>query len=290
MNKQKLLFALAMLIFGSIGLFVRTLPFTSSQIALARGLIGSAFLFASSFILKKGLSFKRIRNNLKVLLPLGIMLGFNWILLFQAYRYTSIANATVSYYCAPVIVMLLTPVVFKEPLTRTNVLCIFAAMAGMVCISGAGGVLDRQNLIGVAYGFGGAVFYAAIVLTNKFLKDISDFESAFTQLFIAALALLPYVLLTDGIRLAGASAGAVLLLILVGMVHTGFSYLLYFASLPRLDSRTIATFSYIDPISAILLSSLFLAEPITLVQAAGAVLILGATLVNELAGMRNARA
>ena len=216
MNKQKLLFALAMLIFGSIGLFVRTLPFTSSQIALARGLIGSAFLFVSSFILKKGLSLRRIRNNLKVLLPLGIMLGFNWILLFQAYRYTSIANATVSYYCAPVIVMLLTPVVFKEPLTRTNVLCIFAAMAGMVCISGAGGALDRQNLIGIAYGFGGAVFYAAIVLTNKFLKDISDFESAFTQLFVAALALLPYVLLTDGVSLAGASAGGVLLLFLVG--------------------------------------------------------------------------
>lgn len=290
MNKQKLLFALAMLIFGSIGLFVRTLPFTSSQIALARGLIGSAFLFASSFILKKGLSFKRIQSNLKVLLPLGIMLGFNWILLFQAYRYTSIANATVSYYCAPVIVMLLTPVVFKESLTRTNMLCIFAAMAGMVCISGAGGTLDRQNLIGIAYGFGGAVFYAAIVLTNKFLKDISDFESAFTQLFIAALALLPYVLLTDGIRLTGASAVTVMLLILVGVVHTGFSYLLYFASLPRLDSRTIATFSYIDPISAILLSSLFLAEPMTLIQAAGAVLILGATLVNELIGMRNARA
>ena len=290
MNKQKLLFALARLIFGSIGLFVRTLPFTSSQIALARGLIGSAFLFASSFILKKGLSFKRIQSNLKVLLPLGIMLGFNWILLFQAYRYTSIANATVSYYCAPVIVMLLTPVVFKESLTRTNVLCIFAAMAGMVCISGAGGTLDRQNLIGIAYGFGGAVFYAAIVLTNKFLKDISDFESAFTQLFIAALALLPYVLLTDGIRLTGASAVTVMLLILVGVVHTGFSYLLYFASLPRLDSRTIATFSYIDPISAILLSSLFLAEPMTLIQAAGAVLILGATLVNELIGMRNARA
>ena len=290
MNKQKLLFALAMLIFGSIGLFVRTLPFTSSQIALARGLIGSVFLFASSFILKKGLSFKRIQSNLKVLLPLGIMLGFNWILLFQAYRYTSIANATVSYYCAPVIVMLLTPVVFKESLTRTNVLCIFAAMAGMVCISGAGGTLDRQNLIGIAYGFGGAVFYAAIVLTNKFLKDISDFESAFTQLFIAALALLPYVLLTDGIRLTGASAVTVMLLILVGVVHTGFSYLLYFASLPRLDSRTIATFSYIDPISAILLSSLFLAEPMTLIQAAGAVLILGATLVNELIGMRNARA
>ena len=290
MNKQKLLFALAMLIFGSIGLFVRTLPFTSSQIALARGLIGSAFLFASSFILKKGLSFKRIQSNLKVLLPLGIMLGFNWILLFQAYRYTSIANATVSYYCAPVIVMLLTPVVFKESLTRTNVLCIFAAMAGMVCISGAGGTLDRQNLIGIAYGFGGAVFYAAIVLTNKFLKDISDFESAFTQLFIAALALLPYVLLTDGIRLTGASAVTVMLLILVGVVHTGFSYLLYFASLPRLDSRTIATFSYIDPISAILLSSLFLAKPMTLIQAAGAVLILGATLVNELIGMRNARA
>ena len=290
MNKQKLLFALAMLIFGSIGLFVRTLPFTSSQIALARGLIGSAFLFASSFILKKGLSFKRIQSNLKVLLPLGIMLGFNCILLFQAYRYTSIANATVSYYCAPVIVMLLTPVVFKESLTRTNVLCIFAAMAGMVCISGAGGTLDRQNLIGIAYGFGGAVFYAAIVLTNKFLKDISDFESAFTQLFIAALALLPYVLLTDGIRLTGASAVTVMLLILVGVVHTGFSYLLYFASLPRLDSRTIATFSYIDPISAILLSSLFLAEPMTLIQAAGAVLILGATLVNELICMRNARA
>lgn len=288
MNRQKLLFAMTMLILGSIGLFVRTLPFTSSQIALARGLIGSAFLFVSSLILKKGLSLRRIRNNLKVLLPLGIMLGFNWILLFQAYRYTSIANATVSYYCAPVIVMLLTPVVFKEPLTRTNVLCIFAAMAGMVCISGAGGALDRQNLIGIAYGFGGAVLYAAIILLNKFLKDLSDFESAFTQLFIAALALLPYTLFTDGIHFAGAGVTAILLLILVGVVHTGFCYLLYFASLPRLDNRTIATFSYIEPISAILLSSLFLAEPMTLVQAAGAVLILGATLINELLGMRNA--
>lgn len=275
-----------MLIFGSIGIFVRNIDLSSSQIALVRGFIGCIFLLAACLIMKQKLSLAAIRRNLILLILSGSGIGFNWILLFQAYKYTTIANATLSYYFAPVFIMFLSPLILKERLTAIKACCILAAAAGMFCIMGNSGGTGAGNIIGIGYGLSAAALYAAVVITNKFLKGLSGLETTLIQLGSATLVLLPYTLLTEKIRIFSLDAKSTVLLIVVGIIHTGFAYLLYFTAMRHLDGQTIAVFSYIDPISAIILSSILFQEPMSLLQILGGILILGATLISELSGRR----
>lgn len=282
MNKAKSLLVFAMLIFGSIGLVVRSIPYSSAQIALVRGVIGSIFLLVFGFILNQNLSWKRIQPNLLILIASGIAIGINWILLFQAYKYTTISMATICYYFAPVLVMFLSPFILKESLNTVKILCILFAMAGMFCVVGMdNSTVGTKDLMGIIFGLSAAVLYATVIILNKFLKDISSVERTFVQLGVSALSLFPYVLLSGGIELFNASGTSILLLLVVGVLHTGIGYLIYFSSMEKLSSQTVAAFSYIDPVSAILMSSIFLHENLTLVQVLGGILILGATFINE---------
>lgn len=280
--KAKLSMITAMLIFGSIGLLVKGIPLTSAQIALTRGIIGSLFLFAASLLLKKKLSLSNIRRNLLLLIASGAAIGFNWILLFEAYKYTTIANATLSYYFAPVIVVFLSPVVLKERLTKRKILCILVAMAGMFLVAGNGNGegFQMRELIGIGFGLSAAVLYASVVCMNKFMKGLSGLETTLVQISTAALVLLPYVLIQGDIRLMELNTKEWILLLIVGIVTTGFAYLLYFTSFQELEGQTVAVFSYIDPISAIVMSAIFLGETLNILQICGGVLILGAAFLS----------
>lgn len=284
MKNAKVIYILAMLIFGSIGLFVRNIGLSSTQVALVRGVIGCVFLLAASLLLKQRLSRKAIRKNLLPLILSGIGIGFNWILLFQAYKYTTIANATLSYYFAPVFILFLSPLILKERLTVIKVGCILAAVAGMFCIVGSSGGTGAGDIIGIGYGLLAAILYAAVVITNKFFKGLSGLETTLVQLCAAALVLVPYTLLTEEVRIFSLDTKSTVLLLIVGIIHTGFAYLMYFTAIRHLNGQTIAVFSYIDPISAVILSSLLFQEPMTLLQILGGILILGATLICELSG------
>ena len=282
MKRTKASLILVMILFGSIGLFVREINCTSSQIALTRGVIGSICLVLASFIIKQPLSWKRIKPNLGILIASGIAIGLNWIFLFEAYKYTTIATATICYYFAPVIVMFLSPLILKERLSGIKIACILAAMLGMICISATGEDAGGQNhFLGIAYGLGAAVLYASIMIMNKFLKGVTSLESTVPQLGFAALAILPYVLINGGFNVSQLDSQSFILLIIVGVVHTGIGYLIYFGAFQKLSGQTIAAFSYIDPISAIILSSLLLREEMTWLQIVGAILILGSTYISE---------
>ncbi len=282
MKRTKASLILVMILFGSIGLFVREINCTSSQIALTRGVIGSICLVLSSFIIKQPLSWKRIKPNLGILIASGIAIGLNWIFLFEAYKYTTIATATICYYFAPVIVMFLSPLILKERLSGVKIACILAAMLGMICISATGEDAGGQNhFLGIAYGIGAAVLYASVMIMNKFLKDVTSLESTVPQLGFAALAILPYVLINGGFNVSQLDSQSLILLIVVGVVHTGIGYLIYFGAFQKLSGQTIAAFSYIDPISAIILSSLLLTEKMSGLQIIGGILILGSTYISE---------
>ncbi|HZK85234.1 MAG TPA: DMT family transporter [Desulfosporosinus sp.] len=287
MKKAKVLFILSMLIVGSIGLFVRSIPFTSPQIALVRGVVGSIFVFVFGFVSHQEILWKRIKANLLVLIVSGIALGVNWILLFQAYKYTTISTAMICYYFAPVLVILLSPLILKEFLNTVKVFCILFALGGMSFIVGVGGHSAGSNdFLGIIYGLGAAVFYTMVIILNKFLNNISGIERSFTQLAVSAVSLLPYVLLSGGIQLSDVTTISIILLIVVGVIHTGVVYLLYFSSMQDLSSQTVAALSYIDPVAAILMSSIFLHEKMTFLQMFGGILILGATFVNEIYGTK----
>ena len=286
MKSAKLKYIFAMLIFGTVGLFVRYIPIPSEQIALGRGIIGCLVLLVTMILLRKKVSWRRIRGDVWVLLISGIAIGINWIFLFQSYRYTTIANATICYYLAPVIVVFLSPFVLKEKLTMVKIGCILAAVLGIWLITGMGGLAGngsgKNDLIGILFGLGAAVFYASVIILNKFFKHVTDLERTLIQLIFASLSLLPYVLL----RMPG-SAGVitvtgVILLLILGIVHTGFSYYLYFSGLHALKGQTAALLSYIDPLTAILLSALILSEKMGVLQILGGVLILGGTMLNEI--------
>lgn len=279
---------LSMVIFGTIGVFVRYIPLPSSVIAFFRGLIGTAFLLLAMRMMGKKLAMAAIKNNLLKLCVSGAAIGLNWILLFEAYRYTSVATATLCYYLAPIIIMLVSPILLKERLTWRKGLCILAALAGMVFVSGAatGGLPGAQEIRGVLYGVGAACLYASVVLINKRLGEIDAMDRTVMQLGVSALVLAPYILVTENLTvlLPQLSPVALLLLLLLAVVHTGAAYAMYFGSIRDLSAQTAALLSYIDPVVAIFLSAFFLGEAMTVSCALGAVMILGSALVGELPG------
>ncbi|MBR2626743.1 MAG: DMT family transporter [Peptococcaceae bacterium] len=277
----------AMTIFGTIGIFRKYIPLPSSLLALARGIIGTAFLLLLVLVIKRDkLSTEAIRRNLVFLVISGALIGFNWILLFEAYQYTTVATATLCYYMAPVIVVLVSPFLFKERLTPLKAVCVAVALAGMVFVSGIpqSGFAGMSELKGILLGLGAATFYAIVVILNQYIKDISAYDKTIMQLGTAAVALLPYTLLTENFADITFTPVSIIMLIFVGIVHTGIAYTLYFGSMSGLKAQTIALFSYIDPVVAIILSALILQENIGFWGVIGAVMVLGSTMVSELLG------
>ena len=274
----------AMTIFGTIGLFVRWIPLPSSVIALARGCIGMLFLLFVMAVKKMPISRQALRKNFFWLLISGALLGFNWILLFESYRYTSVATGTLCYYMAPILIILASPVVLREKLTVKKVFCVLAALGGMVCISGvlSEGIPSAGEGKGILLGLAAAVLYAAIVLCNKHIHQISAYEKTIFQLGISVLAMIPYCALTVSFDTLVFSPRVLFLLLLVGVLHTGVTYFLYFGSMEYLSGQSLAVISYIDPVVAVLASVLILREPMHLIEGLGAVLILGAAAASEL--------
>ena len=283
MKKEKSMLLLSMAIFGTIGLLRRHIPCSSGFLALTRAVIGAAFLLAVFLLKKQKPDLSATRKNGLLLTLSGGALGFNWIFLFEAYNHTSVAAATVCYYLAPILVILLSPILFREKLTRFQRLNACAAMAGMVAVSG---LLDTGfpgwgELKGICFGLAAAVLYACVMICNKNITGIGSYEKTITQLFLAAAVMLPYVLLTENFGQTELSAPSLILLLIAGIVHTGIAYWLYFGSIGALKAQTVALYSYLDPILAIFLSMVILKEPMTPIAAIGAVLVLSSAFLSE---------
>jgi RarD protein len=289
MLRSKLMNLSAMLIFGTIAIFVRNIELTSKEIAVLRGVIGSIFLLGVMLFSKEKTSFSAIKKNLPILVLSGLGVGANWIFLFEAYKYTTVSIATLSYYCAPIFVTIMAPIILKEKISLIKFLCVCTAMIGMLCIVGTNkeSIGEGYNhFLGIIYGLTAAVGYASVILMNKFIKGLKGVETTVTQLVFASILLLPYVMVTSGFdfsKMTGISWGY---MIFLGVVHTGFAYALYFSSLKELKGQTIAVLSYIDPITAVLISALFLGEQLTMFQIIGGVLILGSTFISETQGKK----
>jgi len=274
----------AMVTFGTIGIFVKYIPLPSSIIALGRGFVATLFLLLVMKLGKNPISKEAVKRNLVLLLVSGGLIGFNWILLFEAYNYTTVAVATLCYYLAPIFVIIASPFVLGEKLTAKKGLCVAVALLGMVLVSGViqSGSAADFSLTGVAFGVGAGALYACIILMNKKLKDINSYDTTVMQLAAATIVLFPYCLLTVPVSSLSAGPVALGLLLFVGIVHTGIAYVLYFGSMKDLKAQTVAIFSYIDPILAVLLSAFLLRESMDMLSVIGAVLILGSTFVSEM--------
>lgn len=277
---------LAMVIFGTIGAVRGQIPLGSATVAMARGLIGTAFLLPVMAVTRHRIDFAAVKKNAVRLLASGALLGLNWIMLFEAYRYTSIAVATLCYYMAPVFVVLISPLLFRTRYTAKGLICAAVAMIGMIPVSGVlspgQGATDPR---GIAFGLIAAAMYAAIVLVNKRMTAIEGLDRTAVQLAVSAVVLAPYVLLVEKPDLTAVGGRGLIFLLLAGILHTGVAYALYFGAMDRLPARTLALYGYIDPVVAVLCSAL-LGEPFGFAEGAGILLILGAAFVSEWQGKK----
>ena len=283
MKKEKSMLLLSMVIFGTIGHLRRYIPCSSGFLALTRAVIGAVFLLILVRMKKQKPNLTAIRKNGLLLILSGAALGFNWIFLFESYNHTSVTTATVCYYLAPILVILLSPVLFKEKLTRRQRIGAICAMAGLIAVSGLPdtGLPGWEEWKGICFGLAAAVLYACVMILNKKLRSIGPYDKTISQLFLAAAVMLPYVLLTESPGQTGLSIQTLPLLLVAGIVHTGIAYWLYFGSMGALKAQTMALYSYLDPIVAIVLSLVVLKEPMTPIAAIGSLLVLGSAFFTE---------
>ncbi|MFJ7469846.1 DMT family transporter [Peribacillus frigoritolerans] len=285
--KSKIQFILSMIIFGTIGLVVRYIDLSSSERALLSSFLGCLFLLLVFFMIKKKISWNLVKSNVLFLILSGIALGGNWIFLYQSFDYTTIANATLGYYFAPVLVMILSPFVLREQLSIKKIVCICVAIISMLMIVGEGlSASSSDDILGLSFGIIAAAFYAALLFFNKFIKDMGKLELTIIQLGTTTLLLMPYVFLTEGFGIFEVSSSSIPFILILGIINTGIGFLLFFSGMEKLKAQSIAMLSYVDPFVAILISAIILQEQMTIVQMLGGVLLLGSTFVSEIKSVK----
>ena len=279
----RILLILSMTCFGTIGYFVRNIPLPSGETALYRALLAAALIGAYMLFTKQKTPFRALKKELILLFLSGAAMGVNWILLFEAYKYTTVSVATLCYYFAPVIVTAVCPFLFREKAGVRQWVCFIMSTAGLVLITVSGDPSGGQHhLKGILFGLSAAAFYATVVLLNKYIKKVEGIPRTFWQFVSAAAVLLPYVLLTEGVNLSLLDKKGWVCLLIVGLVHTGVTYCMYFSSIPFLSGQTAAVLSYIDPLVAVIVSVTLLGETLSALQIIGGILILGFPLLNEI--------
>ena len=284
-KRARISLTFSMAMFGTLAPFVRNISVSSGELALYRAILAAILVGVFLLITGQKLSVGSIKKELLLLLLSGAAMGINWILLFEAYKYTTVSVATLSYYFAPVIVMVVCPLLFKEKMTGKQILCFVMSTAGLVLITGTAGG-GTQDLLGIVFGLGAAMFYASVMLLNKFIKGVTGLHRTFIQFLSAIIVLVPYVALSSGFTLGNLTGKGWIALLIVGLVHTGITYCMYFSALKELPGQKVAILSYIDPLVAVLVSVIWLKESMTIPQIIGGLLILGFTLWSELPARR----
>jgi len=282
-KQARFFIVLSMASFGTLAPFVRNISVASGELALYRAVLAALLIGAFLLITGQKIPIRSLGKELYLLLFSGMAMGFNWILLFEAYKYTTVAISTLSYYFAPVIVTLVCPFLFKEKMTGKQIICFVMSTLGLALVVGITDLGKGGNdAIGVAFGLGAAVLYATVILLNKFITGVSGIHRTFLQFLAAILVLIPYVTFTGGYHLGSLDLTGWVCLLIVGLVHTGITYCLYFSSLGLLPGQEAAILSYVDPLVAVIIGVLVLKEPLSWQQFIGGLLILGFTLWNEL--------
>lgn len=272
--KAKLYFLLSMMIFGAVGIFAKYIALDSCQIAFFLSLIGALFLFSLCLLKKRSLPCQKVRKNLPLLLTASLALSGNWIFLFQAYKKTTIANAALTYYLAPILVILAAPLILQEKLSLRKLLCTAFALLGLFLILNNGlNESSADSLTGMIYGLIAAVFYAALTLINKFIKDLDGLTNTCFQLLFSAILLFCWSVLAGSSWSSLPAADDIFLLLVLGICHGGAGFYLFFTGMQALNGQSIAILSYVDPLTSLLLSVLCMNEPMSLLQGIGALLL-----------------
>lgn len=283
MNRIKLV--IIMIIWGSLGVFTKSIPLSALSLAFLRALIALPVLFV---IMKMKKTEKVKWPLLKPYLISGVLLGFGWLTLFYGFKHTSISSAVMIYNMCPIYVMIAAPLVLKESISKIQIAVIFVSFLGLSLIVGQN-LLEGYGSMGLVLSAISGMIYATIVLINRSIEARVDNQTAtFVQIFTAMLVLLPFVLMDgDILKVVSLNAMAGTYTILLGVLHTGVAYTMFFSLYTHMKSVEIVSYSYLEPLFGILFSVIFVGETLTFPQIIGGILILGSAYIGEMFKDRN---
>lgn len=277
-NLAYIVYIAALLIFGTNGILTAHISLEGSQIVLMRTLLGGVFL-TSLVLFGVGFDKEKIKEERVPIIFGGIALGLNWVMLFSAYSLLNVSISTLIYYAGPILVLLFSPLLLKEKLTKIKVASVFIVWIGLICISGSV-VLKKMDSLGLTFAILSAIFYAMLIVFNKKITKTSGLQTAAIELDIAFVVVFIYVLVTVGLpKINGSDLPYIAA---IGFINTGLAYLFYFFSMQKLSGQSIALLSYVDPVSALFFSRVFLNEIMTPVQIVGSILIIGGAIIGEI--------
>ena len=279
MKTSYLKYIFALLLFGSNGIVASLIHLSSYEIVLLRTLIGSLLLIAIFFIAREKLTFYKYKTQSVFLAVSGIAMGTSWIFLYEAYDEIGVSLASLAYYCGPVIVMILSPILFRERLTKLKVCSFLVVLVGIFLVNGTA-FENGVSVWGLACGLLSAVCYSLMVMFNKKAKDITGLENSMLQLFVAFLTVAVFVGIKQGYRMQIDTQSMIPILVL-GLLNTGIGCYFYFSSIGKLPVQTVAICGYLEPLSAVVFSVIFLKETMLPIQIIGAVLIIGGAMLGE---------
>lgn len=270
----------ALLLFGLNGIVASHIPLNSYEIVFLRTLIGSVLLIALFLIGKGKFHIKAYKKDTLFIVLSGIAMGTSWMFLYEAYQQIGVSLSSLLYYCGPVIVMILSPLIFREKLTAPKLLGFATVLVGIFLVNG-NAALGKSNIWGLFCGAMSAVMYFFMVTLNKQSKNISGMENSVIQLVVSFLSVAVFTGIKQGFVINVPQAAWVWILIL-GIVNTGIGCYLYFSPLAKLPVQTVAVCGYLEPLSAVLFAALLLGEKMTIIQIIGAVCIIGGAMIGEL--------
>ena len=275
-------YIIAMIIYGTCGIISKYIDVSSGFIVFSRAIIGSIIIIIYLLIRRKKIDFVAIKKNLLWLILSGACIGCNWMCLFSSYNYVSVSISSLCNYLAPALFIIAAIILFKEKISIKKIICVVVALFGIILLSGIINSNNNVNFLGIILGLGAAIFYLGILVFNKFIGELDPFVKALIELMVVSVVTAPYAFISLDYTKEIFSLNNVLLLITLGIIHTGLAYILYLGSMFYLPSQSIAIFSYFEPVIAVLLSYFLLKEDLSIYGWIGGALILGSTLIYEI--------
>lgn len=279
MRKAYISYILALLLFGSNGIIASYIALSSTEIVLYRTFIGAVLLIFLFLITKNKWSFYKNKKHFSYLALSGIAMGLSWMFLYEAYDQIGVSVSSLLYYCGPVIVMVIAPIVFKEKLVMRKIVGFVAVLIGIILVNG-NLVNGNNNIFGILCGVMSAVMYSFMVIFNKKATNISGLENSLLQLTISCITVAIFILFRGNFSFY-IPQDSIFPLIFLGVVNTGIGCYLYFSKLEKLPVQSVSVLGYIEPLSAVLLSVIILKETMSVMQIIGAVLVLGGAIYAE---------
>ncbi len=269
----------ALLLFGLNGIVASHIPLDSYEIVFLRTLIGSVLLVVLFWLGKGKFHIKAYKKDFLFIVLSGIAMGTSWMFLYEAYQQIGVSLSSLLYYCGPVIVMILSPIIFHEKLTLPKLLGFVTVLVGIFLVNGS--AVGSSNTWGLFCGAMSAVMYFFMVTLNKQSKSISGMENSVIQLIVSFLTVAVFVGIKQGFVL-DVPANAWGWIFVLGVLNTGIGCYLYFSPLAKLPVQTVAVCGYLEPLSAVVFAALLLGERMTVVQIVGAFCIIGGAMIGEL--------